>query len=194
MRALLLILWNVVFIAVPLNGKSVLPVRLDTLGCQDSVRDFLSRPAKKDFATLSGPNGTECWKSIKSSNDNLNRLNRWAGQGNRWAGQYLAQHLKMLDGGALEDALRSLGQFATVKMQTFLTFSKTGVLTRGEFRDALTMLPLSLADDQKAQLKALNERKEQVLRVSRKDLLAQRREALKDLDDFASEIRSSNPK
>lgn len=114
-----------------------------------------------------------CSTVIRSSNENLDRLNQSVEAGNQWAAQYSAEHIKDLDGGNLEDALIALGQFSNRNMTRFLLFAKGGILSERELSDALTMLPLSLSDNPDAQLKVLNQRRSKVVSVTRKDLLQQ---------------------
>jgi hypothetical protein len=119
-------------------------------GCQEKVSVFLTLPGKASLTALSGLDETTCWTIIGSSNTKLNRLNHWVEQGNRWAAQYLAKHLKQLDGGNLEDALVALGQFSDHDMESLLSFANRGLLSKHEFTDALTMLSLSLSDNPRA--------------------------------------------
>ncbi len=155
--------------------------------CQAAVRTFLGAPDKAKLLAL---DKLACSRAIRSSNENLNRLNQSVEAGNQWAAQYSAEHIKELDGGNLEDALIALGQFSNRNMTRFLLFAKDGVLSERELSDALTMLPLSLSDNPDAQLKVLNQRRRKVVNVTRKDLLQQRRQALTAIDGFMSEIRS----
>lgn len=112
--------------------------------------------------------------------------------GNRWAAQYSAEHLKELDGGNLEDALIALGQFSHHDVQSLLMFANKGLLTKRELADALTMLPLSLSDDPRAQLSSLQARRGKLVKVNRADLQKQRAQALAAIDAFMSEIVSKN--
>lgn len=157
--------------------------------CQDAVTAFLALPSKDALARLSGPDKA-CWTALTSSDANLNRLDHWVAKGNRWAAEYLAIHLKQLDGGELEDALIALGEFSEQDMEQVLLFAKSGLLSKHELSDALTMLPLSLSDNSRAQLDSLERRRSRVLRITRKDLSEQRGQALSAIDDFASEIKS----
>jgi hypothetical protein len=156
--------------------------------CQSAVGTFLSSP---DEAKLLALDKSACSAVIGSSNQNLNRLNRFVEAGNRWAAQYSAEHVKELDGGNLEDALIALGQFSNHDMTRLLLFAKNGLLSERKLSDALTMLPLSLSDNPDAQLKAMNQRRSEVVGVTRKDLTQQRRQALAAIDGFVSEIRSN---
>jgi hypothetical protein len=184
----------ILFLSILVN---VSPFRASELSsgavCQEAVSAFLTLPAEHTFAAVSGSNEASCWAVVESSNANLSWLDHRVEQGNQWAAQYLAKHLKQLDGGNLEDTLVALGQFSEHDMERLLFFAKTGLLSKRELSDALTMLPLSLSDDPRGQLKSLNTRRTRVLGVARKDLLEQRAQALSAIDEFASEIRSKNP-
>jgi hypothetical protein len=76
-------------------------------------------------------------------------------------------------------------------MTRLLLFANNGLLSERKLSDALTMLPLSLSDNPDAQLKAMNQRRSEVVGVTRKDLTQQRRQALAAIDGFVSEIRSN---
>lgn len=163
-----------------------------SLQCQEALKNFLSAPIEPNFSALSKLNEDNCWTAIESSNAHLNKLNHLVEQGNRWAAQYLAGHLKKLDGGNLEDALRALGQFSDHNIERLLLFANEGLLSKWELSHALTMLPLSLTDRPSAQLALLKARRSKVLRVNDPSLSEQRSRALRAIDRFASEIRSKN--
>ncbi len=162
-------------------------------GCHESVDAFISLPTENTLAALARLDEDGCWSVVGPSNPTQDQLNHWAERGNRWAAQYLAKHLKQLDGGNLEDALVALGQFSDHDMERFLLFAQKGLLSKRELTDALTMLPLSLSDNAHAQLDLLSARKSRVMGVTRKDLSDQKTQALYAISDFASEIRSKNP-
>ncbi len=162
-------------------------------GCGNAVDAFISLPTENSLAVLARLNQDDCWSVVGPSNPTLDRLNYWSERGNRWAAQYLAKHLKQLDGGNLEDALIALGQFSDHDMQRLLLFADKGLLSKRELTHALTMLPLSLSDNPRAQLDLLSARKSKIMGVTRKDLSEQRTLALNAINDFASEIRSKNP-
>lgn len=160
--------------------------------CPDAVNKFLTTPTQRTFSVLSGSNKTDCWSFIGSSNASLNRLIHSVEKGNQWAALYLANNLKSLDGGNLEDSLIALGQFGEHSMERLLSFQKNGRLSKQELADTLTMLPLSLSDNPFAQLDLLRVRRIKVMNVTRFDLLEQREFALKAIDDFVTEIKSKN--
>jgi hypothetical protein len=161
--------------------------------CQAKSRVFLSHPSKPSLTALSGLGEDACWTAFRSSNTNLDKLNKWVEQGNRWAAQYCIKHLKQLDGGNLEDALIALGKFSDHDMESLLFFAKEGLLSKHALADTLTMLPLSLSDNPRAELSFLSARKGKVMRVARQDLLEQKAQALTAIDDFVAEIKSKNP-
>lgn len=183
----------IVFLSMTVNVNVLRAIeRVPAPGCQEEATAFLGLPSEHTLAVMSGTNETTCWAIIESSNGNLNKLDHWVEQGNRWAAEYLAKHLKVLDGGNLEDALVALGQFSIHDMERFLFFAKSGLLSKHEMSDALTMLPLSLSDDPRGQLESLATRRRKIMRVARKDLANPRAEALAAIDEFVAEIRSKN--
>lgn len=184
---LLIALSMLVGLGVQASGSAISP------SCQEAVSAFLATPAKRTLLALSGSDDADCWAAIGSSNANLNQLIHSVKQGNRWAAQYLAKHLRKLDGGNLEDSLIALGQFSDHNMERLLIFANKSQLSKHELTDALTMLPLSLSDNPQAQLASLKARRSSVMRVTRKELTEQRALALRAIDDFVSEIRSKNP-
>ncbi len=165
----------------------------NSTGCHDAVRVFLATPEKRTLIALSKIDEAECWSIIESSNANLNQLIHLVEQGNQWSAQYLVKYLRTLDGGNLEDSLIALGQFSDHSMERLLIFAKKGQLSKQEFNDALTMLPLSLSDNPSGQLDSLRARRNRVVHVTRRDLFEQKALALSAIDNFVSEIRSKNP-
>jgi len=162
--------------------------------CKEKSRVFLARPSKAGLTALSELGDTACWVEFESSNTNVDKLNNLVERGNRWGAQYLAAHVSQLDGGNSEDALIALGKFSDHDMERLLVFAKDGLLSKYAFDHAVTMLPLPLSDDSLAQLKSLSTRRSKVLRIARKDLLEQKREALTAIDEFAAEVKSDMSK
>lgn len=161
--------------------------------CRENIRVFLSHPGKIEMNALSQSGITDCWTLIGSSNANTDRLNYWVKHGNQWAARYLAEHLKQLDGGNLEDSLIALGVFSDHDMHQILIFANEGLLSDQQLLDVLTMLPLSTSDDAQRQLEILKARRKSVVQVSERRLERQRVEALKAIDSFILEIQSKNP-
>lgn len=181
-----------VFFMVP--GWSIsITARASSFACTEEVNEFLVRADEQALKAVSGAVDQKCWSAIQSSNANLNKLIHSVERGNRWSAQYLAEHLKDLDGGNLEDSLVALGQFSTHGMEQLLRFKRDGQLSEIELKDALTMLPLSLSDNPRGQLDALKARRQRVMQITQGGLAGERAEALKAIDDFASEIKSKTP-
>jgi len=157
--------------------------------CKETARVFLMLPSEEGMNALAGSREAACWLEFESSNTNGSKLNGWVERGNRWAAQYLATHVNHLEGGNGEDALIALGMFSEQDMESLFVFAKHGLLTKNDFHHALTMLPLSLADDLHAQLNALNTRRAKVSLVARKDLSEQKQQALTAIDEFAAELK-----
>lgn len=171
-------------VCVPTLSGAVSP------NCYEEVNALLGTPNQATHIAVSGAGEQECWAVIKLSNANLNRLIRSVEQGNRWAAKYLAEHLKKLDGGNLEDSLIALGKFSEHDMGRLLHFVKEGLLSDLELQDALTMLPLSLSDNPNLQLNVLRARRHLIMGVTQTSLGKQRAIALKAIDEFASEIKA----
>jgi hypothetical protein len=159
--------------------------------CQTPATAFVRNPNQATFVALSRFSDSACWTVIDGSNLSRNSLNRRVRSGNRWAAQYSAQHLKMLDGGNLEDALVALGQFGDRNMEGLLLLGQQGSLNERELTDALTMLPVSLSDNPNSQLTVVRARKAKAVNVSRTDLAKQQTAAIQALDDFAAEIKAT---
>ncbi|RDS82323.1 hypothetical protein DWU98_09900 [Dyella monticola] len=162
-----------------------------TRACQANASAFLANPDERTLAAL-GPNvGDQCWQIIGKSNSNLKKLLDSVSSGNYSAASYLAKNLKSLDGGNLEDSLVALGDFSDTRMTDLLAFANKGLISPHELTDALTMLPLSMSDNQAAQLSAMQARRSKVNKVTRSDLVIRKSAALKAIDDFIGEIKSS---
>lgn len=174
-----------------LSSSNVQATESKSPSCEKAITSFLATPSKQTYAALSEKNGVSCWSIIRLSNTNLNQLIHSVEQGNLWAAQYLVKNLRSLGGGNLEDSLISLGQFSEHNMEQFFVFVRDGKISKREFSDALTMLPLSLSDDRDAQLSVLKTRKDKVMQVTRKDLVEQNGLALKAINDFMAEIRAT---
>lgn len=154
---------------------------------------FLAMPSKDTFAGLLELPDATCWAVIEKSDSRLGRLNRSVSNGNPWAAEYLAKHLKRLDGGSLEDSLVALGEFSDQDMERFLALASEGVLSMREMSDALTMLPLKLTDNLPEQLSYLEQRKTEVNRVTRQTVSVQKSAALKALEQALAEVRALLP-
>jgi hypothetical protein len=178
---------------IPLSLNALATDAVGARSCQRVAMTFLARPTKHTLTTLVGDDITQCWDVIGSSNSNLQRLTHSVEKGNQWAAQYLAGNLKSLDGGNLEDSLIALGQFSEHNMEFFLMFASNGKLSKHEFTDALTMLPLSFSDNANAQLHALKVRRDKIMHVNRSDLQVQKSLAFKAIDDFMAQIRATTP-
>jgi len=87
----------------------------------------------------------------------------------------------------------ALGEFSDHDMERLLILANEGLLSKRELCDALTMLPLSLSDDPRAQLNYLKQRRAKVSHVTRQKLSVQKSEALKAIDEFAAEVKSYLP-
>lgn len=160
--------------------------------CHERITAFTAHPNQDSLQKVSGSADARCWALIGESNNLLLKLNDWTKKGNPWMAQYLAEHLKNLDGGNLEDALIALGEFSERDMARLLFFAHDGILSGPELDDALTMLPLSLSDNAVAQLRLLELRRQKVASITRKELSQQRVLALAAIDGSIREVRENN--
>jgi len=78
-------------------------------------------------------------------------------------------------------------------MTDLLVFANRGLISSHELADALTMLPLSISDNQSAQLAVMRARRSKVSQVTLPGLATQKSVALNAIDDFINEIKSSQP-
>jgi hypothetical protein len=93
-------------------------------------------------------------------------LIRLVENGNVNVANLLAPHVRRLDGGELEDALRAYGILAGENPEALFAIQQSGGLTDQQVKDAVTMLPLQMSDDYPAQLQELEKRKDALQRVS----------------------------
>ena len=159
--------------------------------CDAAATEFLRSPSASSLIALKNGDAENCWNSIGTANEKLQAMNALVSNGNHSAAQYLASHLKRLGGGNLEDALIALGQFSEKDMAGFLELARGRVLTRRETSDALTMLPLSMTDEPKTQLAAMERRRAAVTLVYQKSLEKYKGVALAEIDKFLTEIKQS---
>ena len=163
--------------------------------CNSEAATFIATPNQKTIKLVSGDNDIKCWNIIKL-NANLNKVLHTLKKGNEWSAQYIIKHIKYLDGGNLEDSIIALGEFSTIYsdgMEKLMLSVKDSLLPKNLFKDALTMLPLSLSDDPCKQLSALKFREDRVLRVIKNNLADEKIFALKAIDDFMLEIKTNTP-
>jgi len=161
--------------------------------CHQLAAKFAAHPNQSSLDKISGPANAKCWEQIDSSNLLLAKLNNWTKNGNEWTARYLAEHLRNLDGGNLEDALIALGEFSERDMQRLLSFAHDGILSTQELDNALTMLPLSLSDNAPAQLRCLKLRRRKASSVTTIELSEQKARAIASIDNFISEVKRDNP-
>jgi len=157
--------------------------------CTKEIDNFLKVPSKLHLAALQQSEHEACWETIGSSNEKLNALVAVVRKGNISAAKYLASNLKHLDGGNLEDALISLGDYSVTRMASFLDFARTGVITDRELADSLTMLSPSMSDEPKTQLKAMKARHKAVSQVLQSNLSKYKVIALAAIDAALDEIK-----
>jgi len=162
-----------------------------TPDCQERANAFLAHPNQKNLALLRQDASSQCWVIIGNSNANLKALLASVSSGNYSAASYLVANVKSLGGGNLEDALVALGGFSDTHMTDLLTFANHGLISEHELADALTMRPLSMSDNQAAQMSAMQTRRSRVNKVTRPELSHEKSVALKAIDDFINEIKSS---
>jgi hypothetical protein len=156
--------------------------------CQATVTDFLRTPSE---ASLNALSANACWAEFQSSTSDIQRLDDLVADGNAVAARLLSQHLGSLDGGELEDAHRSLGQFGALHMGEFLSFASSGELSLRNVTRALTMLPLELEESPEVHLEEMISRRSAVERVTDPQLAETRRAALAAIDSFIEDIERS---
>lgn len=159
--------------------------------CAREASDFLAGPNEQTLHSVSGRKDDACWALIGASPGYLEKLDDSVSSGNETAARYLLGHLDTLDGGALEDALVSIGVFAERRPEDFLRLSRSGELPDRHMRNAVVMLPLELSDDPSAQLRRLMRRKAAFDRIEAPDLAPQKHAALEAIDAHAREIERS---
>lgn len=161
--------------------------------CDAWIAEFSAHPSENGLRKVSGPADSACWPLVDSSNFLQSKLNDWTGRGNHWTAEYLAEHLKKLDGGNLEDALQALGEFSERDMTRLLFFAHGRKVSRQELEDALTMLSLSLSDNPIAQLRSLRLRRQKAASITKKELSQEKAWALDAIDRAIAEVRENNP-
>lgn len=154
--------------------------------CQAAIAQFLRAPSGATFAVMDRGAGEEC---SKLTIEQLQDLDRLASNGNRYAAQILSSQIRHLDGGELEDALRSLGEFASAHMREFMAPAVADALTDQDVADALTMLPLDLEGNVCGQLGELNKRRSALEDLTEPIARQRGKAAIAAIDSFIGEIK-----
>jgi hypothetical protein len=158
----------------------------ESCACHTAVVRFLEAPTSTNFTLIPGTGNSKCWTSLRTKQ--LQALDRLVAGGNEPAAQLLAPHVRLLDGGELEDALRSLGQFAARHMLSLVKLSVSGALTDREFTDALTMLPLEFEDNFAAQIDELRARRLALEEITDPQMQGKRKAAIASINTFLAEV------
>ena len=154
--------------------------------CQTSVARFLKSPTTTTFDAIPKTTGGGCLPDLTI--EQQQKLDSLVSQGNVAAARLLAPQVRRLDGGELEDALRSLGHFSSLHMRDFVALMDTGGLTVREMTDAVTMLPLDMEDNFDAQTAELRRRRT-ALENQRGSLTTKSAQAaIASLDAFIAEV------
>jgi hypothetical protein len=161
--------------------------------CEEKLQGFLHAPNAASLAVLKQSKEDDCWSEIGISNERQQALLKYVASGNIPAAQYLAPHVRRLDGGNLEDALIALGQFSGIHMDALFDLVASGALSDGELQRSLIMLPLTLSDEPDAQLAEMKRRRSQADEVSSTALSRYRKAALASIDAFIAEIERAMP-
>jgi hypothetical protein len=155
---------------------------------ENTAQRFLDAPSQTTFLAASGPCGEADWQAMILADPDLDQLSARVAQGNPWAARYLLRHLHQCDGGALESAFIALGQFGDQDMEMLLSFAHLNLLTKPDLSNAVGSTPIDYVDRYRAQLRFLDSRRREILRVKKEDLLAQKACALQAVDDEISVV------
>jgi len=153
--------------------------------CDAAIDQFISAPTTENYLAIPH-HGDLCWAHPKTKQ--LQALDALVAGGDKLALELLAPKIRHLDGGELEDALRSVGQYSTHGMTHVIEMRLSGALTASEFHDALTTLPLTLVDDFGAQLAELRARRAAIGKVTDPKAQTLKKAAIVAIDAFISEI------
>lgn len=153
--------------------------------CKAAIARFLEAPTADGLSAIPH-HGDECWSKLKTKQ--LQALDALVAGGNKYAARLLAPHVRHLEGGELEDALRAVGQFATHAMPDAVDLCLSGALTEREFRDALTMLPVGLEDNFAGQLTELQTRRSAIGELADPRARELKETAAASIDAFISEV------
>ena len=154
--------------------------------CQAAIARFLQAPTSVNLAQLRHSGADMCRSGLKI--EQLQALDKLVARGSKLAATLLAPHVRRLDGGELEDSLRSFGQFATHRMHDFMILAASGALTDRESTAALTMLPPDLEDNFGAQIAELKARRTALEGLPDPQLQDRRTGAITAIDAFIADI------
>jgi len=98
--------------------------------------------------------------------------------------------LKILDGGDLEDVIRSLGLLTESSPKLLLDYSIKHNIPDYKLEDLLTMLPLETVDDNRAKIETVQKRIKSLSKVNSPPLVEIRGKAIIILGKYLDELRT----
>lgn len=171
--------------------------------CEKEMATFLSVPNKVNYSNVvTNLGNTErniCWKllhdiqSKEEKSQDLELLWTHVRKGNEWAIRMVAKSLDKLDGGALEDAYRILGESVNIRPKILLQLYKEKAINQRSFEDCLTMLPLSILDFRNQRIAELKLRERNIGDVKSTQLLKQKKLAISILREQVLNIEKTWP-
>jgi len=153
---------------------------------------FLSNPTQDTYrplvAQIEKCKKKSCKEDVKPDSQAVRKLVKLVAMNNPYAVDVAFSSLSLLDGGDLEDIIRSLGLLTESNPELFLTCINRYHLSDYKLDDLLTMLPLATVDDKKARIETVQKRINSLSEVTNPQLFKVRDRALNFLRQFLEEL------
>lgn len=160
--------------------------------CDAEWREFLENPTEITHDNLAKRLGEcidrECLKFVRPASADTAKLVALIEANNLWAVDVGFLALPSLDGGNLEDVVRSLANFIEFDPQQFLSIAKRNKLSDYQFKKMLLMLPLDTVDDVEVRSSIIQRRIGALEKVNQPYITILRDQALQILKKAASEF------
>jgi hypothetical protein len=167
-----------------------------TAGETDWIK-FLNNPSEATHNTLvqslkKCKNTTHC-KEVPGS-ETVGKLVKLVEARNPYAVDvvFLSHHLRLLDGGNLEDVNRALGQLAESDPKLLLSQLKKYQVSGRSFESTFVMLPLETVDDVDAKIRTVQKRIDSLSAVGDQSLSHERDNAILVLKRKLAKLQSEN--
>jgi len=179
---------RLLILAICGGGLVALPVSAGTCGPWGA---FIENPTERHQALLADSlrncDGADCARFAVPDSE-LDGFCDLVERGDSLAVELGMLCLRGLDGGNLEDVMRSLGSVVDKNATLVLRLAKKTGLTRNELDGAIGMLPENVIDHPKRRRKAIQRRLASLERVSNPSLAELRDEAVRTLRDYLKEL------
>ncbi len=133
----------------------------------------------------------ECSKEVRPSSSDVAQLLRIVDRGDRWATDIAFLSIHLLDGGDLEDVMRSVSSLSEHHPSLLLQMIEEHQLSDAQIERLLRMLPLHSVDDQGEKRRIVERRIKSLSTVSDPKLTRVRNLSIASLKRLLSELKGA---